>query len=126
MTTPQEVVLGDVRRGIDLFRRREIPILGVVENMSHFICENCSHENRPFATSHHGLDKESFGGIEVLAKIPLSREISEAADSGCPYVVGREKNEGRALFYELAKRVAIKLGSQQPAMTSNVDELQPN
>ncbi len=80
VTTPQEVVLGDVRRSIDLFEKCHIPILGLVENMSYMVCEHCNGHNLPFTPSKVGLPTD----IPVLAKLPLSKALSHAGDLGIP------------------------------------------
>lgn len=82
VATPQEVVLEDVKRGIDLFKKEHFPIIGVVENMSYFICEECGHENHHFHRSQNGLE-----GVDIIARFPLDKEVSKYSDQGKPYVL---------------------------------------
>jgi Mrp family chromosome partitioning ATPase len=83
VTTPQEVALGDVRRTLSLFRTREIRVLGLTENMSFQVREECGHRSMPFPSSDHLLDDDDRTPIEVLARIP--RRANCAAS---PIVVG--------------------------------------
>lgn len=82
VATPQEVVLEDVRRSIDLFEKEHFPIIGIVENMSYFICESCGHENHHFHKS-----KNFFENTNILARLPLDKELSKYSDEGKPYML---------------------------------------
>jgi ATP-binding protein involved in chromosome partitioning len=94
VATPQEVVLEDVRRSIDLLKKENFPIIGIVENMSYFICEQCGHENHHFHRSEQNID-----GISLVAKFPLLKEVSKCADEGTPYVL-KEKDSNITKEYE--------------------------
>eukprot|EP00828_Plagiopyla_frontata_P029848 TRINITY_DN3867_c0_g1_i2.p1 TRINITY_DN3867_c0_g1~~TRINITY_DN3867_c0_g1_i2.p1 ORF type:complete len:578 (-),score=46.60 TRINITY_DN3867_c0_g1_i2:81-1814(-) len=83
VTTPQEVALADVRKGIQFCRKAEIPVLGVIENMSKFICPKCNNESKIFPSSTGGAELMSVQyGVELLGSIPLKMEISYKLDRG--------------------------------------------
>jgi len=109
VTTPQEVALGDVRRALSLFRSREIPILGVVENMSFQVCEACGHRSHPFPPSEQPLD--GTDPIDVVARIPLNRDFCAAADRGRPYVLEAGDDSVKQEFRALAEGLATRLGA---------------
>ncbi len=117
VTTPQEVVLGDVRRAADLFQARKVPILGIVENMSSFTCEHCGQENDPFPASKRELEADPLEAISILAKIPLSRKIAEAADSGLPIALDAESSAA-AIFAELAEKISAALSVEANSTAS--------
>ena len=117
VTTPQEVALGDVRRALSLFQSREIPVLGTVENMSFQICEECGHKSTPFPASNKPLDNEDGSPIEVLARIPLARELCVSSDRGCPLVLEPGDGDIKRTFHELAKNVAIAVGAATKVAT---------
>ena len=108
VSTPQDLALIDARKGLAMFRKTEVPVLGIVENMSLFICPNCGHEAHIFG---HGGARETAAqlGVDFLGEIPLVQAIRETSDAGTP-VVAKAPNgpEGRA-FLVLAQKVAEKL-----------------
>ena len=87
VTTPQEVVLGDVRRSLDQWHRHGIPILGVVENMSHLICEHCGGINRPFAAPKHREGVAETCGLARLTALPLDKRLAQGGDAGRPAIL---------------------------------------
>ncbi len=101
VTTPQEVVLGDVRRMIDLYQEKQTPLLALVENMSGMVCEKCGHENMPFVPSSVGI------GVEAgcYLRLPLHKELSQAGDSGIPFVKYMPEHPITKSFQELAKHL---------------------
>ena len=100
VTTPQEVVWGDVKRSLDLLNDEKFPIIGIVENMSYTICEECGHKNYPFNSA-----KDIVKDIPIIAKLPLTREISETSDNGIPYVLAKQDDEVTKIYTELANKV---------------------
>src|SRR3546814_6331626 len=81
VSTPQDIALLDARKGLNMFRKVDVPVLGIVENMSVFVCPNCGHESHIF--SHGGARREAERlGMEFLGEIPLDIEIRETSDSG--------------------------------------------
>lgn len=103
VTTPQEVVWGDVKRSLDLIKDEKFPIIGFVENMSYTVCNKCGEKNYPF----HSINEEELPqGMPILAKIPLVRELSDASDSGIPIVEYRPDSEIAKVYLHLAKKVS--------------------
>jgi ATP-binding protein involved in chromosome partitioning len=102
VSTPQDLALADARRGIAMFRRVDVPILGVVENMSYFCCPNCGHRAELFG--HGGARKEAERlGVPFLGEIPLEAKIRELSDAGIP-VVAAEPDSAVAGAYRKAAR----------------------
>lgn len=109
VSTPQEVVLGDVRRSVSLFNKKKIPVLGIVENMGFVLCESCGHHNMPFSRSERSVDDDPLVGIDKLTSIPLAREISDAADAGRPIALCDGDNAYKDIFHKLAVDVVGRL-----------------
>jgi ATP-binding protein involved in chromosome partitioning len=109
VTTPQEVALGDVRRALTLFREREIPILGLVENMSHLVCEHCGARNAAFPASSLSQNGDPGVSNETLARIPLTPELCAAGDGGVPLVLQDRESEAKTALLSLADRIAAAL-----------------
>ena len=106
VTTPQNVALLDATKGIELFNRVQIPVMGVVENMSTHICSNCGHEEQIFGTG--GGDKLSAQyQIPLLGRLPLNAQIRENADAGKPSVIAGDAAAEN--YMEIAKKIADKL-----------------
>ncbi len=101
VTTPQEVVLEDVTRSIDLIKQKLIPIVGIVENMSYMECEECGHHNHPFSSSKN----KKISDIEILAHLPLTSTISQSCDDGTPLVFQDENSSISQIYLQLAKKV---------------------
>ena len=108
VSTPQEVVLGDVRRSVALFNKKEIPVLGIVENMGFVVCEACGHHTTPFSRSERSVDGDPLEGIDKLTSIPLAREISDAADAGRPIALSENDSPYKDIFHELARDVVAR------------------
>lgn len=103
VTTPQNVALMDATKGIELFNRVQIPVMGVIENMSTHICSNCGHEEQIFGTG--GGDKLSGQyHIPLLGRLPLNAQIREHADQGKPSVIAND--DAAMSFMEIAQKVA--------------------
>ncbi|ATX81272.1 ATP-binding protein involved in chromosome partitioning [Mariprofundus ferrinatatus] len=111
VTTPQDIALLDCRKGIEMFRKARVPALGIVENMSQFICPNCGHASAIFAEGGAERLSQEFK-TEVLAHIPLDIKIREKADEGTPIVAAFPDSEQAkhytALAGEVARRVSIQ------------------
>ena len=109
VSTPQDVALIDARKGIDMFNKLGTPILGMVENMSYQVCEECGHKGHPFG--HGGVaDEAAKMGVPLLAELPLHLDIRIASDSGAPIVVSKPDTPQAEAFRALAKRL-IKDGT---------------
>jgi ATP-binding protein involved in chromosome partitioning len=102
VSTPQDVALLDARKGIDMFKKMNTPIIGMIENMSTHICSNCGHEEHIFG--HGGVAQEAAKlGVPLLAEIPLHLDIRTSADGGAPIVVSKSASPQAAAFRTLAK-----------------------
>jgi ATP-binding protein involved in chromosome partitioning len=111
VTTPQDVALADVVRAKQMFDKVHIPVLGIVENMSQFVCPNCSHVT-PIFNHGGGRKAAEMFGIPFLGEIPLDLKVRESGDSGVPVVVGaRDSLEAKA-FMEVARNVAGRVSTQ--------------
>lgn len=111
VSTPQDIALLDARKGLNMFRKVDVPVLGIVENMSLFVCPNCGHESHIF--SHGGARREAERlGMEFLGEIPLDIEIRETSDSGRPVVVSRPEAPNAQVFGAIAARVWEKVSAQ--------------
>lgn len=109
VTTPQDVALLDVRRGIQMFQRVQVPIFGVVENMSVFECPSCGHVEEIFSSGGGRAAAERYG-VPFLGAIPLARSYADAGDRGRPVVV-TEPESGLA---RVARDIAARLVEQLP------------
>jgi ATP-binding protein involved in chromosome partitioning len=108
VTTPQDVALADVERGIKMFDQASTRVLGVVENMSYHICPGCGEKAHIFGGGGASKVAEKFG-IEVIGSIPLERKVRESGDSGTPIVVGDAGDGAARAFDDLAKRVVSEV-----------------
>lgn len=97
VTTPQDVALADVRRGVAMFERLGVPILGVIENMSYFLCPHCSEKTEIFK-SEGGKNTSERLGVAFLGEIPLDAEVCTAGDLGVPIVAGHPESPQSAAF----------------------------
>ncbi|AWJ90213.1 Fe-S-binding ATPase [Azospirillum baldaniorum] len=115
VSTPQDIALLDARKGLNMFRRVDVPVLGIIENMSYFCCPNCGHRTDIF--SHGGARKEASDlGMEFLGEVPLHLDIRETSDQGQPIVVSQPESEHAKVYRGIAKRVWEKIaGEQGPA-----------
>ena len=104
VSTPQDIALIDARKGLEMFKKVNIPILGIVENMSLFCCPNCGHESAIFA--HGGAKKVAEDlGYPLLAEVPLDLEIREQTDAGKPLVLMNPDSKGAAAYRSMAEQV---------------------
>jgi len=108
VTTPQDIALLDAKKGIEMFRKVNIPVIGVVENMSVHICSNCGHAEAIFGE--HGGEKiaEEYGA-PLLGAMPLSRYVREQSDAGIPVVAAEGDGEVAMLYRRLAINTAAQL-----------------
>ena len=108
VSTPQDLALIDARRGIAMFRRTEVPILGIVENMSTFICPHCGTRSDIF--SHGGARHEAERlGVPYLGEVPLAMPIRESSDDGRPIVVADPQGPHAQAYREIARRLVATL-----------------
>ena len=108
VTTPQDIALLDARKGLKMFEKVEVPILGIVENMSIHICSKCGHEEHIFGEG-GGQKMSDDYGVDFLGALPLDIKIREEADSGKPTVVAQPDSRITEIYREIARRMAAKL-----------------
>lgn len=108
VTTPQDIALLDARKGVEMFHKVQIPVLGVVENMSTHICSNCGHVEAIFGERGGEQLAEEYG-VETLGRLPLALSIREQTDSGCPPVAADPSSETSLEYGRIARRVALML-----------------
>ncbi len=116
VSTPQDIALLDARKGLNMFRRVDVPVLGIVENMSYFCCPNCGHRSDIF--SHGGARAEADKlGIDFLGEVPLDIAIRETSDGGDPIVVSQPDSDHAKVYRSIAARVwdKISIGSGRAA-----------
>jgi ATP-binding protein involved in chromosome partitioning len=113
VSTPQDIALIDARKGLEMFKKVNVPVLGVVENMSVFCCPNCGHESHIFG-SHGAAAMAEELGYDVLAEVPLELEVREMTDSGRPLVIGAPDSKAAAVYRGLAEKVWDKISAPVP------------
>ncbi|CAN5398909.1 iron-sulfur cluster carrier protein ApbC [soil metagenome] len=111
VTTPQDIALLDARRGITMFDKVGIPVLGIVENMAVHVCSNCGHAEHIFGAG-GGKRIADEAGVELLGSLPLALSIREEADGGKPTVVARPDSAEAQLYLAIARRVAVKVAEK--------------
>ena len=108
VTTPQDVALADVRRGVAMFERLGVPILGIIENMSYFLCPHCNEKTEIFRADGGRNTSERFG-VAFLGQIPLDAEVCTAGDIGVPIVAGDPESPQSEAFGVVAKELGVVL-----------------
>ncbi len=111
VTTPQDIALLDARKGLKMFEKVEVPVLGVVENMSIHICSNCGHEEHIFGAG-GGQRMAAQYNVSFLGSLPLDIRIREETDSGKPTVIAEPDSRIAGLYREIARRAAARLSLQ--------------
>ena len=111
VTTPQDIALLDARKGLKMFEKVGVPILGIVENMSMHICSNCGHAEEIFGSG-GGARMASDYSAELLGKLPLDIQIRQQVDGGRPTVVADPDGPVAEIYKAIARRVAVKLAEQ--------------
>ena len=117
VTTPQDIALIDARKGLKMFDKVGIPILGLVENMSIHLCSKCGHEEHIFG--HGGGEKMCKDyDVDFLGALPLELAIREMADAGKPTVVGAPDSRAAEIYRAIARRVAVKVAERAKDMSA--------
>ncbi len=111
VTTPQDIALLDARKGLKMFEKVEVPVLGIVENMSTHICSKCGHEEHIFGAGGGALMAQE-NNIDLLGSLPLDIQIREQADSGKPTVIANPNSKIAEAYLDIARRAAAKLATQ--------------
>ncbi|MBB1162336.1 iron-sulfur cluster carrier protein ApbC [Aquariibacter albus] len=111
VTTPQDIALLDARKGLKMFEKVGVPILGVVENMAVYCCPNCGHTEAIFGAD-GGKHMAAEYGVAHLGSLPLNRSIREQADAGRPTLISEPDGEIAALYKGVARQVAVKIAEK--------------
>ncbi|MBF0340207.1 MAG: iron-sulfur cluster carrier protein ApbC [Magnetococcales bacterium] len=110
VSTPQAVALADVRRGVNMFRKVDVPVLGVIENMSYYLCPQCGHRADIFDHGGARIEAEAMG-MAFLGDIPLDIVIREDMDAGKPVLVARPDSPQAQRYIEIASKIAASVAS---------------
>ena len=117
VTTPQDIALLDARKGLKMFEKVGVPIIGIVENMSTYICPSCGHEEHVFGSG-GGQKMCSDYGVDFLGSLPLNLSIREQSDAGCPTVVAEPNGAISQVYKQIARQVAIRISGLAKDMSS--------
>ncbi len=117
VTTPQDIALLDARKGLKMFDKVGIPILGIVENMSIHICSNCGHEEHIFGSGGGELMANDYQ-VEMLGALPLDIKIREQVDSGRPTVVADPAGRPAEIYRAIARRIGVKIAERARDMSA--------
>ena len=117
VTTPQDIALLDARKGLKMFEKVGVPIIGIVENMSTYICPSCGHEEHVFGSG-GGQKMCSDYGVDFLGSLPLNLSIREQSDAGCPTVVAEPNGAISQVYKQIARQVAIRIAGLAKDMSS--------
>lgn len=122
VTTPQDIALLDARKGIEMFHKVQVPVLGVVENMALHICSNCGHKEAIFGEG-GGARVAADYGTALLGALPLERRIREEGDRGTPIVLSEPDGEIAACYRDIARNLIEALGANpMSAPTISIEE----
>jgi ATP-binding protein involved in chromosome partitioning len=116
VTTPQDISLLDARKALEMFRKVNVPVLGVIENMSMHLCSACGHADAIFGEG-GGERMAAECEVPLLGQLPLAKSIREAADQGVPFVSIQPRAETAQLYQNTARLIAAKLARQAPNYT---------
>jgi ATP-binding protein involved in chromosome partitioning len=108
VTTPQDIALADARKGLAMFEKVAVPVLGIVENMSIHVCSNCGHAEHIFGSG-GGARMAAQAGVRLLGELPLDARIREDADGGRPTVAAEPDSTRAQLYFEMARRTGAAL-----------------
>ncbi len=122
VTTPQDIALIDAQRGLGMFEKVNVPVLGLVENMSIHICSNCGHEEAIFGEG-GGLTLAERNRIEFLGSLPLDINIRKFADSGSPTVVADPDGRPAQIYKQIARKTAAKLALKAKDFTTKFPKI---
>ena len=117
VTTPQDIALLDARKGLKMFEKVGVPIVGIIENMSTYVCPSCGHEEHVFGTGGGQKMCQEYG-VDFLGALPLNLSIREQADAGRPTVVADPDGAISVIYKTIARQVAIKVAALSKDMSS--------
>jgi ATP-binding protein involved in chromosome partitioning len=113
VTTPQDIALLDARKGLRMFEKVEVPVLGIVENMSTHVCSKCGHEEHIFGAGGGRRMAQQYG-VDLLGELPLDIRIREQADAGRPTAVAEPDSALGRAYLDLARRTSARLARSAP------------
>ncbi|WP_137938385.1 iron-sulfur cluster carrier protein ApbC [Chitinivorax sp. B] len=122
VTTPQDIALLDARKGLKMFEKVGVPILGIVENMSMHICSNCGH-TEPIFGEGGGAKMSVDYNVELLGQLPLDMSIRRSTDAGKPTVVAEPDGQIADIYKQIARRVAVKIGEKAQDFSSKFPKI---
>ncbi len=111
VTTPQDIALLDAKKGLKMFERVDVPVLGIIENMSLHVCSQCGHVEPIFGEGGGARMAEEYG-VELLGQLPLEKGIREQADSGNPTVAAAPESTTAMIYRGIARKLAAKLAQR--------------
>jgi ATP-binding protein involved in chromosome partitioning len=117
VTTPQEVALMDARKGLKMFEKVSVPVIGIVENMSLYVCPQCGHAEHIFGAGGGGLMAQDYS-VPLLGSLPLNLSIREQSDAGRPTLVADPDGAIAGLYKEIARKVAVSVSKIGKDMSS--------
>ena len=119
VSTPQDLALIDARKGLNMFRKVNVPLLGIVENMSHFLCTDCGTRHDIFGHGGAAAEAEKLG-VPFLGEVPLEMAIRATSDDGTPIVASQPNSPHASHYQQIAKRLLAQLNSAQPKATPKI------
>jgi ATP-binding protein involved in chromosome partitioning len=111
VSTPQDIALLDARKGLNMFKKVDVPVFGIIENMSYFLCPHCGERSEIFGHGGARAEAEKLG-IDFLGEIPLHIAIRETSDSGHPIVVAEPESAYTKAYRDIARAIIGKLSSR--------------
>jgi len=122
VTTPQDIALLDARKGLRMFEKVEVPVFGVIENMSVHVCSQCGHIEHLFGQGGAERMAEEFS-VPCLGRLPLTLAIRENADAGHPTIVANPDSAEAGLYREIARRLAGLVAALPKDMRSKMPQV---
>lgn len=122
VTTPQDLALADARRGLRMFQKVNVPVLGVIENMSVHVCTNCGHAEAIFG-EHGGRDMAAEFNLPWLGALPLAMNIRTQTDSGTPSVVAEPDGQAALAYHDIARKIAANVAALPPDNSANMPKV---
>jgi ATP-binding protein involved in chromosome partitioning len=123
VSTPSDVSLQDARKAIEMFRQMKVDLVGMVENMSYFVCPHCQHEIDVFSRGGAEKTARQFG-VNFLGNVPLDPQIREAGDTGKPMALNGEKSADARALFDFARKVAARAEEINASSTAGVIQIQ--
>jgi ATP-binding protein involved in chromosome partitioning len=123
VSTPSDVSLQDARKAIEMFRQMKVDLIGMVENMSYFVCPHCQHEIDVFSRGGAEKTARQFE-VNFLGSVPLDPGIREAGDTGKPMALHGEKSAHAAALFEFARKVVARVEEINASSATGVIQIQ--